>query len=1069
MSETTAENATLDAAAKLHEQGLALARQRRFDEAAELFQATIKADPDRVEAIRHLAQAYADADQLADAEAAWVRYITRCPDVAEAHRHLGNLRKRMDKLDLAIESLQKAVSLDAKCATFQVDLGNALTQAKRWPDAKQAFLRALELQADNFDAHTNLGMLLQEIKEGKEALEYLHKAIDLRPDDPSGHNNLGVALSEQGQFAEAIACYEKLLAKTPDYFLGWNNYGNALRSAGRNEEAMAALQRALELKPDYTEAYNNQGIIHAQMEEFAQAVHAYDQALLLRPDYPEAHANRGLVHLLMGDFQQGWADYEWRWQGNHGLRRRKYIGKQWDGSPLAGKRIVLHYEQGLGDTFQFIRYAKELKARGATVVFECQPNTRQILGHTPGIDQYVIRGEKPPTGDFYAPLLSLPSLCQTNLDNLPRSVPYIFTDPALMWEWKQRLAKVAGFRVGIVWQGNPEHKGDRNRSIPLVRFAALAAVPGVTLITLQKNFGIEQIEKLDGLFNLVDFKDVGENVDGWLRTAAIIANLDLVICADTSVGHLAGAMGVPVWMALPTSPDWRWLLNREDTPWYPTMRLFRQAAARDWEELFGRIAEALRQRLSLAGNMDRQTAAVPDRNEIQTLLRKADEHIDRQELTQAQTLLEQAVRLDPTNSSAHQDLGVTYAKQGQLPKAMACFRRALEVAPDSCGLYANLGLACYQAGQIEEAVSHLRKAIWLGASSADTYKNLARALTALPDPAGAEECYWAALKLQPDDADAHYHLARVLLMQGKVEQGWLEYEWRWRWHKQPKRHNDRPRWTGQKLDGKRILFVAEQDPRDTIQLIRYADVLAQEGGQVVLECQPALTKLMRACLGVEQVVPVGNPPVQHDYQIAMLSLPAARGTTLNTIPAARPYIGVDTATLKLWQHRLQDLGKVKIALALEEHGQFNNAAQPSPLQQAILRRLSRLSDVTFMDLHAKVATKPAEHGKTKPLPRSFALDDWDESDQVDRLVAVAAVLRNVDLLIALDNVTAHIAGASGVPTWVALPISPDPRWMLKREDSPWYPTVRLFRQRHHGDWDEVASRIALALEQNITR
>ncbi|MCE9532968.1 MAG: hypothetical protein K8T89_17860, partial [Planctomycetes bacterium] len=178
--------------------------------------------------------------------------------------------------------------------------------------------------------------------------------------------------------------------------------------------------------------------------------------------------------------------------------------------------------------------------------------------------------------DFYAPLLSLPGLCQTNLDNLPRRVPYIFTDPALVWDWKQRMASIEGFRIGIAWQGNPEHKGDRNRSIPLKCFAPLATVPGVTLITLQKNLGSEQIEQLDGLFSLTDFKGVAEESDGWLRTAAIISNLDLVISADTSVIHLSGAMGVPVWTAIPTSPDWRWLLAREDTPWYPTMRLFRR-------------------------------------------------------------------------------------------------------------------------------------------------------------------------------------------------------------------------------------------------------------------------------------------------------------------------------------------------------------------------------------------------------------------------------------------------------------------------------------------------------------
>jgi len=410
----------------------------------------------------------------------------------------------------------------------------------------------------------------------------------------------------------------------------------------------------------------------------------------------------------------------------------------------------------------------------------------------------------------------------------------------LVWEWKQRLACIEGLRIGIVWQGNPQHKGDRIRSITLTSFEPLAGIPGVTQISLQRNFGAEQLAKPEGRFNVVDLSGQAENIDGWLRTAAIVSNLDLVIGADTSVLHLAAAMGVPTWMAIATSPDWRWLLNRDDTPWYPTMRLFRQQREGDWDEVFGRIAEALRQRIEVSSKSTREPASDLDQRQSQELLRKAGDHLKVVELPQAQGLLEQAIKLDPMNAPAYQDLGVVCAKQGRLSEGVGCFRRALELAPESPGLYSSMGLACYHSGWVEEAISHLRKAIWLGSSAPETHKNLALALTALPDPAAAEGSYWAALRLNPDDAEAHYRLSQVQLMQGKFAEGWLESEWRWRWNQQPRRQSTRPRWLGQSLEGERLLISAEDDPRDTVQFARYADLLHRQGACVVLECQSEL-------------------------------------------------------------------------------------------------------------------------------------------------------------------------------------------------------------------------------------
>ena len=372
-----------------------------------------------------------------------------------------------------------------------------------------------------------------------------------------------------------------------------------------------------------------------------------------------------------------------------------------------------------------------------------------------------------------------------------------------------------------------------------------------------------------------------------------------------------------------------------------------------------------------------------DQQEAQALLHKADEHIGRNELPEAQKLLEQAVRLDPMSANAHQDLGVTYARQGHLREGIACFRRALEIAPDSPGIYSNLGLAYHQAGILEEAVWHLRKAVLLGASSPDTYKNLALALTALPDPASAEECYWAALRLKPDDAEAHYNLARVQLMQGKFQQGWLEYEWRRRWRKTPSRHLDSPCWSGQKLDGKRLIILAENDTRDTVQLIRYADVIARQGGRVAVECQPALARLLTGALGLDHVIPAGEPLPQHDYHVALLSLPATLGTTLQTIPADRPYLGVNSQATQQWQKRLAKLPGIKIGIAW----QADSAGEKTQwlIPPGGLQHLAEVSGVTLVNLQAgplpqgsvplgNLAELPGKPGRS--LGRTGGRDSW---------------------------------------------------------------------------------------------
>jgi hypothetical protein len=373
----------------------------------------------------------------------------------------------------------------------------------------------------------------------------------------------------------------------PDYAEAHNNLGVALMELGELQAAMTADKEATRLDPSYAEAHNSLGVALSGLCRLDEAIAGYSEAIRLRPNYADAYLNRAFAWLLKGDFEQGWPEYEWRWRTPDFILPN-FHQPQWDGGPLAGRTILLHAEQGLGDTLQFIRYVPLVRKRGGKVIVQCPRMLRRIVAKSiTGIEALTVPGETPPPFQVHCPLLSLPRLLGTTLATIPADVPYLKTEPELVKRWRRELAPVEGFKVGIVWQGSPQHKRDRFRSVPLTQFAPLAAVEGVRLVSLQKGPGSEQIAMLPEGF--VAF-DAGGKIDDWAETAAVAKNLDLVVTIDTALAHLAGALGVPVWVALPYAPDWRWLLGREDSPWYPTMRLFRQTEPRAWGPVFERMA-----------------------------------------------------------------------------------------------------------------------------------------------------------------------------------------------------------------------------------------------------------------------------------------------------------------------------------------------------------------------------------------------------------------------------------------------------------------------------------------------
>jgi Tfp pilus assembly protein PilF len=477
------------------------------------------------------------------------------------------------------------------------------------PAESEPYLReAHRLRPDDTDILNDLGLAIWRQGRAAESEPIYRRAQQIKPDDFRILTNLGLALYNQDRIDEAGECFRQAIDSRPDTFDAVMNLGIVLSDQGKFDEAMDWLIRAHQLQPDSADALQNLGMNLARQGKWHEAIDKYEQALRIRPDFAEVRRNLAVALLTVGDYERGWPEHEWR------LNCSSYAGCRinrtfWNGDDFRDRTLMLHGEQGFGDTLQFLRFVPMVKRRGGQVVVRCLTKLIRLVATCAGVDLAFDGSSYQPDCHIHAPLLSLPAILGTTLATLPSQVPYLATDAVLVEHWRRALARAIGmegagesslnpptkpFRIGIVWQGNPGHRLDRWRSFPLAQFAPLAEVPGVRLISLQTDDGLDQIASEAGRLRLPIVELSGRRGRDFTETAAIMTQLDLVIAPDTAVAHLAGALGVPVWVAISSVGDWRWLVDRDDSPWYPTMRLFRQTTLGDWDGVFRRMTEALR-------------------------------------------------------------------------------------------------------------------------------------------------------------------------------------------------------------------------------------------------------------------------------------------------------------------------------------------------------------------------------------------------------------------------------------------------------------------------------------------
>ena len=853
----------------------------------------------------------------------------------------------------------------------------------------------------------------------------------------------------------------------------------------------------------------------------------------------------------------------------------------------------------MGDQIQFCRYVPMLKAQGASrITVVCRAPLKSLLGRLAGADQVLttVEAEDVPNHDYWTFPLSIPLHCNTTLDNVPAAIPYLYADEKLSQDMATQLAEIAEFKVGVCWQGSKTYKGDAERSPGMEPFKKLFRLAGVRFFTLQPG-SREEFLAAAGATAL----DLGHDIDAltppFEETAALIMNLDLIITCDTSIGHLAGALGKTVWVVLPFIADWRWMADREDSPWYPNTRLFRQTRRGDWEELFDRVA--LRLQAVIAGEFPALwPAAEPSSQEIQTLEALFAEWRYAEAATLAQTLtqrfpqhgfgwkalgiafkhvgrngdavvsLKKAAALLPGDVNTYSNLGVILRDLGRLEEAEASYRRALEIKPDHAEAHNNLGNTLHDLGRLEEAEASYRRALEIRPDFAEGHRNLSitlqdlvryveaeancrraleikpdyaeahfelgntlhelgrleeaeasyrRALKIKPDyveahnnlggtlfdldrldeaeascrqalriksdcveahynlgkalrglgrPDEAEASYRRALALKPDYADASLNLGHLLLHLGEFEEGWKRYESRYdpamKEHLPIPPDAAFPQWQGQPLAGKTLLVRHEQGMGDQIQFCRYVPMLkAQGASRITVVCRAPLKSLLGRLAGADQVLTTteAEDVPNHDYWTFPLSIPLHCNTTLDNVPAVIPYLYADELRSQEMATQLANMAEFKVGVCWQGSKTHKRDAERSPGVEPF-KKLFRLAGVRFFTL------QPGSREEFLAAAGATALDLGHEIDALT-FEETAALIMNLDLVITCDTSIAHLAGALGKTVWVVLPFIADWRWMADREDSPWYPNTRLFRQTRRGDWEELFDRVALRLQAVI--
>jgi FkbM family methyltransferase len=701
-----------------------------LDEAERLYRAVLKQQPRNAVALNDLGIVMVQRGQRALGEDLFRNAVSAKSDYVEAYANLGTLLRERGELDEAIAQFQRALAAKPRYADAHFHLGKLFEKKDNADEAIACFKRAIACNPDHADAHFLLGILLEKKGSLDAAIASFERAAASRPDDAGAHFCRGYALKTKGNIDEAIIAYRAAIANKPNWALPHVVLGCALGDKGELDNAAAAYQRALQIAPNDAITHSNLAFTLISKGEVDAAIQRYRHAIAIDPNASHAHFGLSLALLQKGDFREGWNEYEWRWRGAiEQVKPREMPRPQWQGEDLSGKTLLLHCEQGLGDTIQFVRLIPWLRARGAKVILEAPVPLVSLLRMACIADLVVPAGTKVlPNFHFHLPLLSVPVMMRLQEAGIPAEVPYLAPDPLAVERWRAELAGTLKLKVGIAWAGSPRHRGDRKRSMALEQLQPLLQLPGIRWFSLQVGDRAADLASLPA----GTVTDLSPRLTDFADTASVLASLDLVLTVDTSVGHLAGALGRPTWIMVPFAADWRWLRDREDSPWYPTVRLFRQQQRGNWNELLERVAAELRAVTS-------------------------GDHGSLFPVNSVQAVADPGAR-----ANAFFDQGLQLQRDSRLDEAAAAYRKAIAIEPNHPHAYGNLGVIVHGSGRLDEAIALYQRAIAIEPQHAAAHGNLAIALSAQGKPVETITAGRGAIAAKTDAAGGHGNVGDAL-------------------------------------------------------------------------------------------------------------------------------------------------------------------------------------------------------------------------------------------------------------------------------------------------------------------
>jgi len=576
----------------LHLIGVTNLQQSKYDAALEYIKKSITLQPKNPQALNNLANTHIKLENFSLALEAYQNAIDIEPNFTEAYFNKANLLKQLKKVDEALVFYDQSLYISPTFTEAHINKGNLLKEIEQPNEAIECYIKAISIQPNLAQPYYNIGLILNTLKRYEDAIKYFYEAIKISPKFVEAYCNLSISLCENNQLTDAIDAASKAISLNPKHPEAYNNRGIAYGKMNQHIKAIDDFQCSLKINPIKPETHFNLGNTYRELKQIDKSLENYEAAIKLNPNYAEAYWNMACLNLLNGDYGAGWKLYEWRWKWDgFPSKNRNFSEPIWTGGEsLAGKTILIHSEQGLGDCIQFSTYIEEIEGLGAKVLFEVYPQLYTLFRNKWGQSKLIIKGCQLPQFDYHCPLLSLPLALKSISPKISNPSRYFMQNPKKNKYWNERLGKKNKTRVGVVWCGSHLHKNDLNRSISLEKFIPFLS-NNFEFICLQKEIRIDDLE----LLKKTNILDISEEINDFEDTAAVCDLVDLIITVDTSVAHLSCAVGRPTWILLPFIPDWRWGLEGETSEWYPSAKLYRQTEDRNWDTVITKVAQDLAQ------------------------------------------------------------------------------------------------------------------------------------------------------------------------------------------------------------------------------------------------------------------------------------------------------------------------------------------------------------------------------------------------------------------------------------------------------------------------------------------